>query len=349
MPKGPKRGKTPKKKQKKKKEQKKEKEEDWAGTVFSGFSQHGNDFIHKYLQPDDKVDLMETSKEQKNFVLNTTSEEEIDDGRFIKAWNKPGIQNYYYSVPYNHQGMENIHKKQIIFIISKDEDFSQLPHTPDGRFIPGEFSIMMEYPKFHYGILNKLSGTGYVMNDFKSFYRMHQYNARDDAPFKFLFYEFPFPLPNTKPIVGELLPIKVIADVAIRNDNNEIVETFDTQLTYDHILKRRQPEIVSTIGAGEEHNNVELNKAYMEECKKWFREIYLNNEYEKMLIGKKPGVWERFKKNTKEVFDEIAKTCEPLGSCVISGGKKTKKKRKRKKTKKKRKRKKRKKTRKRRK
>ena len=244
--------------------------------------------------------------------------------------------------------MENIHKKQIIFIISKDEDFSQLPHTPDGRFIPGEFSTMMEYPKFHYGILNKLSGTGYVMNDFKSFYRMHQYNEwRDDAPFKFLFYEFPFPLPNTKPIVGGLLPIKVIADVAIRNDNNEIVETFDTHLTYDHILKRRQPEIVSTIGAGEEHNNVELNKAYMEECKKWFREIYLNNEYEKVLIGKKQGVWERFKKNTKEVFDEIAKTCEPLGSCVISGGKKTKKKRKRKKTK--RKRKKRKKTRKRRK
>ena len=87
----------------------------------------------------------------------------------------------------------------------------------------------------------------------------------------------------------------------------------------------------------------------MAECKKWFREIYLNNEYEKVLIGKKQGVWERFKKNTKEVFDEIAKTCEPLGSCVISGGKKTKKKRKRKKTKKKRKRKKRKKTRKRRK
>ena len=69
-----------------------------------------------------------------------------------------------------------------------------------------------------------------------------------------------------------------------------------------------------------------------------------------MLIGKKQEVWERFKKSTKEIFDEIAKTCEPLGSCVISGGKKTKKKRKRKKTKRKRKkRKKRKKTRKRRK
>ena len=338
-----KRAKTPKKKRKK------EEEKDWSN-VLGGLSQEGNNLIHQFLQLDNIVDLMDTSKEQKKFVLNTTSEEEIDDGRFIKAWNKPGIQNYYYSVPHNHQGMENIHKKQIIFIISKDEDFSQLPHTPDGRFIPGEFSTMMEYPKFHYGILNKLSGTGYVMNDFKSFYRMHQYNAKDDAPFKFLFYEFPFPLPNTKPIVGGLLPINVIADVAIRNDNNEIVETFDTRLTYDHILKRRQPEIVSTIGVGEEHNNVELNKAYIAECKKWFREIYLNNEYKKVLIGKKPGVWERFKKNTKEVFDEITKTCEPLGSCVISGGKKTKKKRKRKKTKRKRKkRKKRKKTRKRRK
>ena len=343
-----KRAKTPKKKQKKKEEDKEKK--DWSN-VLGGLSQDGNsNFIYHFLQPDDKVDLMETSKEQKNFVLNTTSEEEIDDGRFIKAWNKPGIQNYYYSVPYNYKNKEDEGKKQVIFIIPKAEQFSQFPpHTPNGRFIPGEFSNMF-YPKFNYGILNKLYGTGYVMNDFKRFYLMHQYSADDYDPFIFLFYEFPLPLPNTNPIVGGLLPINVIADVAIRNDNNEIDETFDSILTYDHILKRRQPQIVSDIGVGEEHNNVELNKAYMAECKKWFREIYLNNEYEKVLIGKKQGVWERFKKSTKEVFDEIAKTCEPLGSCVISGGKKTKKKRKRKKTKRKRKkRKKRKKTRKRRK
>ena len=342
-----KRAKTPKK-------QKKKEEKDWSN-VLGGLSQEGNNLIHQFLQLDNTVDLMDTSKEQKKFVLNTTSEEEIDDGRFIRAWNKAGIQDYYYSVPYNHRKKEDIDKKQVIFIIPKDEDFSQFPpHTPNGRFIPGEFSTTVyDYPKFHYGILNKLYGTGYEMNDFKSFYLMHQYNAKDDDPFIFLFYEFPLPLPNkneTLPIVGELLPIKAVDEDAHFNNNGEINETFDSLLTYDHILKRRQPEIVSNIEEGEQHDNVELTKAYMAECKKWFREIYLNNEYKKVLIGKKQGVWERFKKNTKEVFDEIAKTCEPLGSCVISGGKKTKKKRKRKKTKRKRKkRKKRKKTRKRRK
>ena len=342
-----KRAKTPKK-------QKKKEEKDWSN-VLGGLSQEGNNLIHQFLQLDNTVDLMDTSKEQKKFVLNTTSEEEIDDGRFIKAWNKAGIQDYYYSVPYNYKNKEDIDKKQVIFIIPKDEDFSQFPpHTPNGRFIPGEFSTTVyDYPKFHYGILNKLYGTGYEMNDFKSFYLMHQYNAKDDDPFIFLFYEFPLPLPNkneTLPIVGELLPIKAVDEDAHFNNNGEINETFDSLLTYDHILKRRQPEIVSNIEEGEQHDNVELTKAYMAECKKWFREIYLNNEYKKVLIGKKQGVWERFKKNTKEVLDEIAKTCEPLGSCVISGGKKTKKKRKRKKTKRKRKkRKKRKKTRKRRK
>ena len=339
-----KRAKTPKKK--------KQEEKDWSN-VLGGLSQEGNNLIHQFLQLDNTVDLMDTSKEQKKFVLNTTSEEEIDDGRFIKAWNKAGIQDYYYSVPYNHRKKEDIDKKQIIFIIPKNEKFSQFPpHTPDGRFIPGEFSTTMEYPKFHYGILNKLYGTGYKMNDFESFYLMHQYRATSKDPFVFLFYEFPFPLPNkneTLPIVGGLLPIKVVDELAHFNNNGQIDELFDSLLTYDHILKRRQPEIVSNIEEGEQHDNVELTKAYMAECKKWFREIFLNKEYRKVLIGKKQSEWERFKKDTKEVFDEIAKTCEPLGSCVISGGKKTKKKRKRKKTKKKRKRKKRKKTRKRRK
>ena len=79
-----KRAKTPKKKNKLE-------EKDWSN-VLGGLSQEGNNLIH-HLQLDNTVDLMDTSKEQK-FVLNTTSEEEIDDGRFIKAWNKAGILLY---------------------------------------------------------------------------------------------------------------------------------------------------------------------------------------------------------------------------------------------------------------
>ena len=103
------------KRPKRKKTQKKTEGKDWSN-VLGGLSQEGNNLIHQFLQLDNTVDLMETSKEQKKFVLNTTSEEEIDDGRFIKAWNKAGIQDYYYSVPYNHRKKEDIDKKQIIFI-----------------------------------------------------------------------------------------------------------------------------------------------------------------------------------------------------------------------------------------
>ena len=111
---------------------------------------------------------------------------------------------------------------------------------------------------------------------------------------------------------------------------------------YADMLRQRHPDIVTIVEEGDHevpnrYNKEELTKAYTEECKRWFTQVFLNPQITKIPLTKNKVGWEKFKQNMLDIYNSLTVFCQPLtdnGFCaILGGGKKTKKKRKRKKTK----------------
>lgn len=292
--------------------------------VLGGLSGTGNNLIHQYLTPEELINLMDSSKKQKDYVLETSrvskkQHDAIDDARFRTAWNKAGIQDYYYSVPLVNRQQSSVNLDGM-FVISKNEVDGLDPRK---TYVPGEASGRSWEWKI--GLINNLD-LGYKVNDFKEFYDDNYLQRFPGLRHTFDIYEFPFNPPGKNDILDIIdgVPPITVKDVAVELDEDNVPMGINEISTYAHILRERYPNIVSADPTP--LNNVELTKAYMAECKIWFSSIFLNTSIKKIFVGKKSG-WEKFKENIQASYNYLCGTSSgpTAPDCVLMGGKKKRK------------------------
>ena len=290
----------------------------------------GNPLIHKFLDMGDIATLTETSQEAKNYALETSTVEDIDDGRFMNAWNKAGIQDYYYSVP-KRRRLKDGTIKTIMFVIPKDEA-GELDSSK--RYVYDAIGRRWRFQRT--GLINKLD-LGYK---FKELFSATE--GRGRRAYIHEVYDFPF---NPS---GKNAPLDIVGEMGLITEIDPFLGpiVFHNK-RYADILRKRHNTIV-TSGTTDidgtilnRYNKEQLTKAYTEECKRWFTQVFLNPRVTKIPLTKNKVGWEKFKQNMLDIYNSLTVLCQPLtdnGLCVIlGGGKKTKKKRKRKKTKRRRK------------
>ena len=299
---------------------------EWAH-LLEGYS--GNPLIHKFLDMGDIANLTETSQEAKNYALETSTVEDIDDGRFMNAWNKAGIQDYYYSIP-KIRRLKDGTVKTIMFVIPKNEAGELNSHR---RYVYDAHGHGRRHRFQRIGLINKLD-LGYK---FKELFSATE--GRGRRAYIHEVYDFPFnPSGKNAPLdivgdMGHIVEIDIVLGVEPIIFHNR---------RYADMLRQRHPDIVTIVEEGDHevpnrYNKEELTKAYTEECKRWFTQVFLNPQITKIPLTKNKVGWEKFKQNMLDIYNSLTVFCQPLtdnGFCaILGGGKKTKKKRKRKKTK----------------